>query len=164
MDVTKEIKREESRSGKDNKVDRSRKSSVLHVEGSVTNVWVRQPCSPLPLPVSTAVTAYQHCINVSLYRACLYSPTHQRKRRQEGARRKDRGEQRRFERGKCYGFHLNVFGTFLDLISDETENRARISSDWGIQQCRAVTGVPLRRMCVNFSQRNLPRMKCAHLV
>lgn len=140
MDVTKEIKWEERRSGMDNNVDRSRKSSVLHVEGLVTNVWVHQPCSSLPLPVSTAVTAYQHCINVSLYWAWLYSPTHHRKRRQEEIRGggDSKTEERRFERGKCYGFHLNVL---MDLISDKTKNCARIlEEEWGILQrhvCRA---------------------------
>lgn len=99
VDVTKEIKWEERCCGKDKNVDRSRKSSVLHVKGLVTNVSVSQPCSCLPLPASTAVTAYQHCINVSLYCAWLNSPTRLRKRRQEGTGRKDgnNAEQRKTE-------------------------------------------------------------------
>lgn len=40
-------------------------------------VSVSQPCGSPPLPASTAVTAYQHCVNVSLYRPWLCSPTHQ---------------------------------------------------------------------------------------
>lgn len=61
------------------------------VKGSVsvlTPVSVSQPCCSLPPPASAAVTAHQHCINVSLLCPWLYSPTRRRERRQEGTGRR----------------------------------------------------------------------------
>lgn len=74
-------------------------SGVKGLVSVLTPVSVSQPCCSLPPPASAAVTAHQHCINVSLLCPWLYLPTRRRERRQEGKGRRggDKAEMQKYK-------------------------------------------------------------------